>query len=76
MGAIDIIQSFLDRTKKYEQRLGGLERSGSTSGWSKVGWTLFKAEDMKKLRETLQTRLPALSLLLVSANLYVRSSLF
>lgn len=70
MGSMDIIQSFLDRTKKYDRRLGGLgSHGGLAAGWRKLGWSLFKAEDMKKLRETLHARLTALGVLLAAANL-------
>ena len=71
MGSMDIIQSFLDKTKKYDRRLGGFGSVGLAHNLRKVGWTLFKAEDMKKLRETLHARLSALGVLLVAANLYV-----
>ncbi|PVH98015.1 hypothetical protein DM02DRAFT_683495 [Periconia macrospinosa] len=72
MGSMDIIQSFLDRTKKYDKRLGSLGSSGFAHGLRKVGWTLFKAEDMKKLRDTLHARLSTLGVLLAAANLYAR----
>jgi len=72
MGSMDIIKSFLDRTKKYDRRLGGLGTPGFAQGLRKVGWTLFKEEDMKKLREALHARLAALGVLLAAANLYVR----
>lgn len=75
MGSMDIIQQFLDRTKKYDRSLGGISlplssgRSGFSQSWRKMGWTLFKADDMKKLREALHARLSALSVLLAAANL-------
>lgn len=37
----------------------------------RLGWTLFKANDMKKLRETLHARLSALGVLLAAASLCV-----
>ncbi|KAH0537933.1 hypothetical protein FGG08_005415 [Glutinoglossum americanum] len=66
---MDIIQPFLDRTKKYDRRLGNLGSSGFAHGLGKVGWTLFKAEDMKKLKETLHARLSVLGVLIAAANL-------
>jgi hypothetical protein len=71
MGAMDIIKSFLDKTKKYDRRLGGLGTSGMAQNLRKIGWTLYKADDMKKLRETLHAQLSSLNVLLVAANLYV-----
>lgn len=69
MGSMDIIESFLNRTKKYDRRLGSLGSPGFSQTWRKVGWTLFKAEEMKFLRDTLRTRLSALGILLAAANL-------
>jgi hypothetical protein len=69
MGSMDIIESFLAKTKKYDRRLGGLGTSGMAQNLRKVGWTLYKAEDMKKLRETLHARLTSVNVLLVAANL-------
>jgi hypothetical protein len=69
MGAMDTIQSFLDKTKKYDRRLGGLGSSGLAQNMRKVGWTLYKADDMKRLRETLHARLSTLSVLLAAANM-------
>lgn len=70
MGSMDIIKSFLEKTKRYDRRLGGgMGMTGLALNLRKVGWTLFKADDMKKLRESLQSRLAALSVLLMAANL-------
>ena len=69
MGAMSIIQEYLDKTKKYERRLGKLGTSGIAQNWRKFGWTLYKADDMKELRETLHKRLTSLNVLLVAANL-------
>jgi len=66
---MEVIESFLAKTKKYDRRLGGLGTSGIAQNLRKVGWTLYKAEDMKKLRETLHARLSSLSVLLAAANL-------
>ena len=69
MEAMKIIESYLDKTKKYDRRLGGLANQGMAQNCRKVGWALYKADDMKKLRETLHARLNSLNLLLVAANL-------
>lgn len=70
MQSVDMIQSYLDQTKKYDQKLGRLDSSGFRHGVRKVRWTLMKAEDMRKLREHLQHRNAALQLLLQCAGLY------
>lgn len=67
--AMDIIESYLDKTKGYDRRLGGLRASCIAQNFRKVGWTLYKADDMKKLKERLHTRLNSLNLLFVAANL-------
>jgi hypothetical protein len=71
MQSMDMIQSYLDQTKKYDQRLGKAEPSGFRYGVRKIRWTLLKADDMKKLRESLQRRNAGLQLLLQCAGLYV-----
>ena len=71
MGSMDIIQSFLDKTKRYDRRLGAVGSSGLAQGLRKMGWTLFKAEEMKKLRETLHARLAALGVVLAAENMFV-----
>jgi hypothetical protein len=69
MQSMEMIQDYLDQTKKYDQKLGRLESSGFKYGVRKVLWTLLKAEDMKKLRENLQRRNAALQLLQQCAGL-------
>jgi len=69
MEAMKIIESYLDKTKKYDRRLGGLANPGMAQNCRKVGWAMYKSDDMKKLRETLHARLNSLNLLLVAANL-------
>lgn len=71
MGCMDIIKAFLDRTKKYDRRLGTLGSSGFAlaNGMRKMGWTLYKAEEMKTLRDTLRAQISNLNLLLAAAHL-------
>lgn len=69
MQSMDMIQSYLEQTKKYDQKLGRAGVSGFRHGVRKVRWTLLKADDMKKLRESLQRRNAGLQLLLQFAGL-------
>ncbi|KAI0154207.1 hypothetical protein GGR57DRAFT_492264 [Xylariaceae sp. FL1272] len=55
MPSMAIIADFLDR--------GGLE-----SSWCKVGWALFRRDELKMLRDTLHARLSAINTLLAAAN--------
>ncbi|KAI1263794.1 hypothetical protein F5Y18DRAFT_116405 [Xylariaceae sp. FL1019] len=67
MPSMAIIADFLDRTKHYQAKLsrkaGGLE-----SSWCKVGWALFRRDELKMLRDTLHARLSAINTLLAAAN--------
>lgn len=69
MQSMDMIESYLDQTKKFDQALGRSGMSGFKHGVRKVRWSLLKADDMKKLRESLQRRNAALQLLLQCAGL-------
>ena len=63
------IMDFLERTEKYRKALqqGG---SGSTvkDSWRKIGWSLFKKEEILALRDTLQLRLLSINILLSTAT--------
>lgn len=75
MQSMEMIQSYLEQTKKYDKSLGKAGTSGFRSSVRKVRWTLLKADDMKELRETLQKRNAGLQLLLQVAGLQVASLL-
>ncbi|CAH0052820.1 unnamed protein product [Clonostachys solani] len=72
MSAMDIISHFLDRSRRYREKLGGGTNSGGNEGsmsriedsWTKVGWSLFKKEELKDLRDRLHSRLSSIQLLL------------
>ncbi|KAF3039884.1 hypothetical protein E8E12_003350 [Didymella heteroderae] len=73
MQSMDIIQSYLEQTKKYDQKLGKAGLSGVRHGFMKARWTLYKSDDMKKLRDSLQQRNANLQLLLQCAGLEVNT---
>ncbi|KAI2618551.1 hypothetical protein GGS26DRAFT_584906 [Hypomontagnella submonticulosa] len=66
MPSMITIADFLDRTKHYQAKLapGG----GLSSSWCKMGWALFRKEELKLLRDTLHSRLSAINTLLAAAN--------
>ena len=66
--SMGLIESYLERTKKYERSLGS-EKTGRRLRWRKVGWTLFKAEEMRDLRNTLHGRLTSLNVLLAAERM-------
>jgi len=61
-----IISDFLDKTKHYQERLspgGGLK-----SSWCKMGWALFKKDELRALRDSLHSRLSAINTLLTASS--------
>jgi hypothetical protein len=40
------------------------------SSWQKVGWALFKKEELKDLKDRLHVKLSSISVLLQTAKLY------
>jgi hypothetical protein len=69
MSAMDIIANFLERSKEYQKRLRDSDSGGGIGGsWCKIGWTLFKKEELRSLRDSLQCRLAAITTLLTAAS--------
>jgi hypothetical protein len=67
--SIDVMARFLEQTEKYRQSLssnGG--QSLAAESWRKIGWSLFKKEELTSLRDTLQTRLTAINILVSTAS--------
>lgn len=71
MQSMDIIRLYLEQTKKYDRALGRTGISGVRQGFMKARWTLYKSDDMKKLRESLQRTNASLQMLLQVAGLSV-----
>lgn len=69
--SMELIASFLDRTKKYKEMLCGRNNALSvlTGSWQKMGWTLFKNDELKTLSNTLHIKLTAIAVLLSAAQL-------
>lgn len=67
MSAMKIIADFLERSRLYQKKLGAAPGSDPTSSWCKVGWALFKKDELKQLRDSLHSRLNSVSLLLSAA---------
>ena len=67
ISSIETIGKFLEKIKLYQRRLS--ENYGGMAGsWQKVGWTLFKKEELMRLRDTLHVRLNAVNVLLSAAR--------
>ena len=70
ISSLELIGSFLERTKKYRQRFCSNSGSGLvTDSWRKVGWALFKREELESLRKSLHRKLTAIGVLLSTAQL-------
>ncbi|GJN84384.1 hypothetical protein VFPFJ_07496 [Purpureocillium lilacinum] len=67
--SIDLIASFLEKSKGYQRRLENPKDSAFQSSWYKVGWTLYKSHELRQLRDALHTRLASIQMLL-SASPY------
>ena len=67
ISSVEIIGKFLERTKLYQRRLSD-NRGGMAGSWQKVGWTLFKKDELMRLRDTLHVRLNAVNVLLSTAQ--------
>ena len=46
---LELLNTFLGRIKSYQKLLGG----GRSTSWRKIGWGLFKADEVKSFREKL-----------------------
>ncbi|KAK8001728.1 hypothetical protein PG991_013950 [Apiospora marii] len=74
LSTVDIIDSFYERSRQYQQRLGERrsKRARSVasleSSWCKVGWTLFKKEELRALKTQLHERLTSVHVLLGMAS--------
>ncbi|KAH7327296.1 hypothetical protein BKA65DRAFT_364179, partial [Rhexocercosporidium sp. MPI-PUGE-AT-0058] len=71
LSSTTLIGDLLAKTQKYRRRLSG---SGSgtamSDSWQKMGWVLFKKDELKSLRDALHLRLANINFLLVTAQLF------
>jgi hypothetical protein len=69
MSSMDLIGAFLATTQKYRERLCGRRTgNGVSDSWAKMGWVLFKKEELKRLKDELHLKLSHISLLLATAQ--------
>ena len=70
LSSVQLIGDFLERTKRYREKLCASQELGSISNsWQKVGWALFGSEELRSLRNALHTRLTSIGTLLSVARL-------
>jgi hypothetical protein len=70
LSSVELIREFLRKTEKYRQRLS---RAGShnavSDSWQKMGWVLFKREELKALKDALHLRVTNIGVLLSTAQM-------
>jgi hypothetical protein len=65
LSSIGLIGDFLEKTKKYREAWGERRTQNAvSSSWQKMGWVLFKKDELKELRDCLHVKLSNISLLL------------
>lgn len=70
LSSMSIIDDFLERTKRYRERLCGRTQGNTLSdSWQKMGWALFGKEELKALKDALHLKLNSISVLLATAQL-------
>lgn len=75
LSSVEIIGEFLEKTKGYRQRFAKNGRGSNISdSWRKVGWVLFKAEELRELKSALHLKMTNIGVLLSTAQLYISSS--
>ncbi|KAK6833477.1 hypothetical protein PG987_008171 [Apiospora arundinis] len=67
LSAVEIIDSFYERSKEYQHQLGKTAASLESS-WCKIGWTLFKKEELRALKAQLHERLASVNFLIGMAS--------
>lgn len=72
LSSITLIGDFLEKTRRYRDRLHNSDSASLMSNsWQKMGWVLFKKEELITLRNTLHLKLSNINVLLATAQLLV-----
>jgi hypothetical protein len=70
LSSVNLIAEFLEKTKKYREHFCGSGSGNAVSdGWRKMGWVLFKSDELKVLRDSLYVKMANIALLLSTAQL-------
>ncbi|KAI1120860.1 hypothetical protein F5Y10DRAFT_257571 [Nemania abortiva] len=67
LSSIDTIEKFLERTMALQNGLGSVKNSLDSS-WAKVGWQLYKKEELHALKTQLHQRLSSINTLITTAS--------
>lgn len=70
LSSVNLIAEFLEKTKMYREQFCGRASGNAVSdGWRKMGWVLFKSDELKVLRDSLHVKMTNIALLLSTAQL-------
>lgn len=70
LSSITLIDDFLAKTQRYRQKLSGSpSTNGISDSWQKMGWALFRKEELKALKEALHLKLTNIGILQATAQL-------
>ena len=70
LSSVEMIGEFLRKTQKYRKRLGRVGTGHAVSdSWQKMGWVLFKREELKALKDNLHLRFTNIGVLLSTAEM-------
>ncbi|KAH8749657.1 hypothetical protein BGZ57DRAFT_130946 [Hyaloscypha finlandica] len=71
LSSVELIGEFLRKTQKYRQRFTRAGPGNAVSdSWQKMGWVLFKREELKALKDALHLRLTNIGVLLSTAQIH------
>jgi hypothetical protein len=70
LSSVELIGEFLRKTQKYRHRFTGAGPGNAVSdSWQKMGWVLFKREELRALKDALHLRLTNIGVLLSTAQM-------
>ena len=71
----DVIEHLEERIRKYQKALGAgsMAPNAVEASWRKIGWGLFKTEDVRETRAKLTTHRLNLIMLMTACNQYVHA---
>jgi hypothetical protein len=70
LSSVNLIAEFLEKTKKYREQFCGSRTGNSVfDGWRKMGWVLFKSDELRALWDFLHVKMTNIALLLSTAHL-------
>ncbi|RDW70971.1 hypothetical protein BP6252_07534 [Coleophoma cylindrospora] len=73
LSAIELIGKFLAKTQRYRESLcGGGNGNAVSNSWQKVGWVMFKSEELSELRDALHRKVCHVGVLLSTAQFHAR----